>query len=335
MSIRPPLSVARLTRPNSQDDEAPDPSNAFRVEATQTLKAIELLQPLTQPRFTSSSPQTEDIETPKLSQATTFEALTPASFADEDSDSEDESITSSMKPLYIQQHSSTVDEPVTVLIACETCSRSDFPTIHSLLSHARMSHGILYRSHEELVGRCGRIVAGTEAARIRKHGTEASSRILLGMRTVIEQGVREAESGHPNALARTLGLHIDSPALASFLGKEPQVHSIRVYESAGDLDVEAVDDSPSLKSFLMIRKDATRSSHQRRKLQGKFKEEISLDSVRPNFGNDLFEDETDFSIAASRFHIKRRLVVTDSSFFVANSKPLHQSQPSLAGRARS
>lgn len=209
-------------------------------------------------------------------------------------------------------------EPVTVLISCEVCGRSDFPTIHSVLSHARMSHAIYYRGHEELVGRCGRVVTGAEAERIRCHGTEASSRILLGMRSVIERGISDAQGGDATLLTKTLGLHADSAALASFLGRKPQTHSIRVYEPEGDIDIETVDhDSEAQQPRSMKQKTATRA---RRRSQTSFDSFPVVDMELVDVaGHHNTSVAPSLAPVASRFHLKRRLIITDSSHFLSES----------------
>ncbi|KAF8322734.1 hypothetical protein DL93DRAFT_2093302 [Clavulina sp. PMI_390] len=217
---------------------------------------------------------------------------------------------SAFRPLFIEPEIASGDMPVTVLIACETCGRSDFPTIHSLLSHARMSHEISYPSHEELARRCGRVISGPEVARIRQFGTQASSRVLFGMRAAIEESLREANDGVSRTAVRTLDLRADSIPLARLIQKEAGAPSIRVYEPTGDIDVETIEDDTQWfgpnPSLLLPAHHHPRGDDPEIEVQDEELESIPED-VAPQQAEPLGADLN------SRFHLKRRLVLIDSS----------------------
>lgn len=295
--------------------------NALLTESAQALAAIERTQPLRRPHHSTSLSQDAKELSPKAA-AMPIEADPTENRQCSDGCEEEPDIGFSEnmpKPLFIQQESGA--EPVTVLISCEVCGRSDFPTIHSLLSHARIGHAIYYRGHEELVGRCGRVVTGAEAQRVRRYGTEASSRIMLSMRSVIERGIGSAQGGGATLSTETLGLHPESAALAAFLGKSPKVHSIRVYEPEGDIDVDTVDHDLETQQLLaMRRRKATRTRYSK---QTSF---CNLAAANTDLTHITEHPETSgppsqatVRDTASRFHLKRRLIITDSSHFLTES----------------
>jgi hypothetical protein len=292
------------------------------MEFAQALVAIERTQPLRHPRLSTYSSQDAKESPPEAAAAMPIES-TPTTHRQCFNDCGEESdigLSEDMpKPLFIQQDSGA--DPVIVLISCEVCGRSDFATIHSVLSHARICHAIYYRGHEELVGRCGRVVTGAEAERIRRYGTEASSRILLGMRSVIERGIGNAQSGDATLLTKTLGLHADSAALASFLGKYPKVHSIRVYEPEGDIDIDTVDHDLEAQQLLSMRQ--RKAPRTRRSNQTPFRDftGVDMDLTHITEHPDMSGPPSQAPVrdTASRFHLKRRLIITDSSQFLSES----------------
>ena len=293
--------------------------NAFLTESAQALVAIERSQPLRESHLAIPFPRHTN-ESPLEAAAPIHNGSPPATLPQPFEEESDIELPEGMpKPLFVQQDSSSSAEPVVVLISCEVCGRSDFPTIHSVLSHARMSHAIYYRGHEELVGRCGRVVTGVEAERIRRYGTEASSRILLGMRSVIERGIGDARGGGDTTLlTKTLGLHADSAALASFLGRKPQVHSIRVYEPEGDIDIETVDHDLEAQQLFTMRQGRVARSDPA-SFHNVMGADMDLAFIAEHPGISAAFSQTLVQDTVSRFHLKRRLIITDSSHFLSES----------------
>ena len=227
-------------------------------------------------------------------------------------------IAISGKPLFIYQQAVPGAPYVTLLIACETCGRSDFLTVHSVLNHARLSHGVLYRNHEECIECCGQVVTGPEALRIRRDGTMATGQALPGMRKLIELAFKRAGSTGSDLLYQTLGLHADSPALATYLGKTIQKKQIRVFEPEDDIDVVFVDEDD--KTGPMVRRwrppfvariegvtDSNDDPTSPLGADDDLPPELSLMKRSATLG--LAGSE----VPASRFHIKRRIIITDWS----------------------
>ena len=194
--------------------------------SAETLRAIERLQPLRATEMMMSTPPHHVSPDPIVLQERNMLGSNPASMpsATELSllnlpfalDWEDEEF----KPLFLQQALAPGLPLTVIIVACEICGRSNFSTLQSVLSHGRIVHNIYYKTHEELIRQCGRIVSSPEdAERVLEHGTETSGRILLGMRSVVERGLHEGSKEDKDSLTRSLGLHTESTGLATFSQK--------------------------------------------------------------------------------------------------------------------
>lgn len=176
------------------------------------------------------------------------------------------SLVSSTKPkpafLYIRTNALLNDEENDqnhmYLLKCPGCSRTSFTSLQGLLNHARLTHSLEWGTHDECIRACAVPDNDLDVG----NGTEVGlgpGGILPGLRTIFQMAVgakqskgKENPSDTNNAatvldnessksgshLIQTLGLHEDSPALASFLGKEAVRRQINVFDTTEELDME-------------------------------------------------------------------------------------------------
>ncbi|KAI0339014.1 hypothetical protein BDW22DRAFT_1336945, partial [Trametopsis cervina] len=186
------------------------------------------------------------------------------------------------KLLFLRNH--TTQPPQTVKLACPDCGKTSFSSLQGLLNHCRLSHKREFGSHDECVQCCAVLVESEEEqAWVAANGTEVAGISIPGLRRLFEMAVGgdrglvpilpptrvkveevelqsvEISSQAPDTLTtenaahvtRTLGHHIDSPALAPFLGKESRRRDIHVYEDDAVVDVIAVDGTSSRSPWKM------------------------------------------------------------------------------------
>ncbi|KAI0087889.1 hypothetical protein BDY19DRAFT_229466 [Irpex rosettiformis] len=179
----------------------------------------------------------------------------------------------------------TTHPPQTVKLACPDCGKTSFSSLQGLLNHCRLSHSREFGSHDECVQCCAVLVeSAEEQAWVVANGAEVTGIGIPGLKRLFELAVgggqavvpilpptqQESETSEPSGfsssvpeaqdlptatvagtssvLTRTLGHHIDTPALAPFLGRESKRRSIRVYDEELHVDVlnigAAVNTSP-------------------------------------------------------------------------------------------
>ncbi|KAF9519644.1 hypothetical protein BS47DRAFT_1357998 [Hydnum rufescens UP504] len=190
---------------------------------------------------------------------------------------------------------------------------ADIAPVTPLLPWNQKAH--LPSNHEECVERCGRVVTGPEALRIRREGTMATGQTLPGIRKLLELAIRHGGDMGPSFLYQSLGLHADSPALAAYLGKTVQRKQIRVFEPEGDIDVVTVRDEDRINP--MVRHWRPPSANH--VIDSDDDSAFSLESKKVLLSDlSLLKRDSTLSVAesevpASRFHIKRRIIITDWS----------------------
>ena len=159
-------------------------------------------------------------------------------------------------------------------LACPDCARGDFPRVQSLLNHCRIQHGREFGSHDECIRGCAVQVPADEEAWVIENGSELRNVSLPSLRRLFEMAVgdvgspleispvNDASSVHKDVsqehitvsrpetlrssapthtsthLSRTLGHHVDTPALAPFLGRAPKRRSITTYDENAPVDID-------------------------------------------------------------------------------------------------
>ena len=159
-------------------------------------------------------------------------------------------------------------------LACPDCSRGDFPRVQSLLNHCRIQHAREFGSHDECIRGCAIQVPVDEEAWVIENGSELRNVSLPSLRRLFEMAVGDvgspleispvnnvssvhhdvrpehttvsgretpqfSTSAHRSThLSRTLGHHVDTPALAPFLGRAPKRRSITTYDENAPVDID-------------------------------------------------------------------------------------------------
>ncbi|THH11135.1 hypothetical protein EW146_g8146 [Bondarzewia mesenterica] len=142
--------------------------------------------------------------------------------------------------------------PTLAKLACLDCSRTDFPSIQGLLNHCRLRHARDFGSHDECIRNCALQIPHDEQdlfeIAVAGRGTETSSAQNDVKREKVQSeeivGATDGDAG-PGAkrsthLSRTLGHHIDTLALAPFLGRTPRRRGINVQVEDGIVDIFGV-----------------------------------------------------------------------------------------------
>ncbi|VDC01353.1 unnamed protein product [Peniophora sp. CBMAI 1063] len=156
----------------------------------------------------------------------------------------------------------TAENPPTLAkLVCPDCSRSDMTNVQGLYNHCRLRHKREFGSHEECIRATAVKVAPEEEAWVIENGIELPGVSLPSLRSLFEMAVGVDNGGEDHSpspaprtggsaqgdapatgthLSRTLGHHIDTPALAPFLGRDVKRRTITVHEEDADVDIENV-----------------------------------------------------------------------------------------------
>lgn len=152
-------------------------------------------------------------------------------------------------------------------LRCPVCDRSAFTSLQGLLNHGRITHKLEWGTHDACVRACAVLDPDMDTSK----GIQVNSGnggILPGLRSLFQMAVgsqqppsaesvplqpwengdgvaeesRDAQGGAH--LARTLGLHKDTPALAPFLGKQAIRKGIKVSGDENDVvDIDGFDEN--------------------------------------------------------------------------------------------
>ncbi|KAG9102197.1 hypothetical protein FRC06_002233 [Ceratobasidium sp. 370] len=213
-----------------------------------------------------------------------------------------------------------------------TCPHPSCPTPHpsttlqGLLNHARITHGPSYAfaSHDEFIASPGAtsvLDAKFEPeryARVLSEGARVSASGVRGLRALLEG----AFSGGEGKMG--LGLSADTPALAGLLGRKTRKGEIRAFGQDEEVDVEGVEEGGA-------RKEWWRGyGIWAPKRKGEPKVDALMDEVEdigaaikdkdfPSISAPVRGDgpvtkpSIEHTLSSSRFHIKKRVVVSDWS----------------------
>ncbi|KAK0485913.1 hypothetical protein IW261DRAFT_760586 [Armillaria novae-zelandiae] len=213
------------------------------------------------------------------------------------------------------------DNQINVL-TCPECHRTQFSSIQGLYNHARITHQLEWGNHDDCVRACSVPRDDLDLS----EGTEVAL-TLLGVRGLFERAVEKPsplsvvdamdvdELAHDpeatNHISRTLGVHAETFALASVLGKEVKRREIRAMNEDDDVDIDHLDNKHSrwhmprthrsLAKPEPAREETTHAPaivHEANKFLHDAVVHSSILGVQPN---------------SSRFHIAARMVVVDRS----------------------
>ncbi|KAI0667615.1 hypothetical protein C8Q78DRAFT_1071727 [Trametes maxima] len=264
--------------------------------------------------------------------------------------------------LYIRN--TATDPPEIAKLECRVCARSDFSKLQGLLNHCRIRHQIEYGSHDECVQSCAVLVPEDQRDWVVAYGTEVGDVSLPSLRRLFEIAVGagekvvlprpdpnpapvKAEDSHTNALpslaevqeemllpentgahvTKTLGYHVDTPALAPFLGRAPKKRRINVRANEDDI-VNIDDHNNGMRSL----KRTWRKPYAHRNIARKELDEIvSLDEPNTRIDKEASDgplpDESNDTntrvlqaLSGTRFHINARVQVADYSLFIPQKR---------------
>lgn len=270
------------------------------------------------------------------------------------------------KRLLFLRNTST-NPPEIAKLACSVCSRSDFSNLQGLLNHCRLRHQLEFGSHDECVRSCALLVPEEEQAWVAANGIELRGISLPSLRRLFElavgvgdnalpqpanqpppvsikievpkvpcssphEGLPQAEPGQPAShVTRTLGFHVDTPALAPFLGRAPKKRCVHVHGNEDDLiDIEDTSNGSGLHQANVWKKPYVHRNVARKELD----EIIPLSELPTNAVPGPLPDEQSTRqrsprmqmLAGTRFHIAARVGVADYSLFIPPSMcifPVH------------
>ncbi|KAH8977976.1 hypothetical protein EDB86DRAFT_2996886 [Lactarius hatsudake] len=225
-------------------------------------------------------------------------------------------------------------------LACPDCARGDFPRVQSLLNHCRIQHGREFGSHDECIRGCAVQVPADEEAWVIENGSELRNVSLPSLRRLFEMAVgdvgspleispvNDAPSVHQDLspehitvsgretlrssapthasthLSRTLGHHVDTPALAPFLGRAPKRRSITTYDENVLVDI---DGSPHAAPGRRWRIPLTHRSRARPALDLIIPVDAPLPQLTPHVAP---------VTQGTRFHIVSRVTISDRSLWI-------------------
>ncbi|KAG7449575.1 uncharacterized protein BT62DRAFT_592553 [Guyanagaster necrorhizus] len=139
----------------------------------------------------------------------------------------------------------------TNILTCPECQRTQFSSIQGLYNHARIAHRLEWGNHDDCVRACS----------VPRNDLDLSDGVevtltLLGVRGLFERAVEEPsplllldtmDVDEPvpdpevtNHIRQTLGVHAETFALASVLGKEVKRREIRARNEDEDVDIDGL-----------------------------------------------------------------------------------------------
>jgi hypothetical protein len=238
------------------------------------------------------------------------------------------------KLLFIRD--ATTSPPVIAKMACPDCSRDDFANIQGLLNHCRLRHQKDYGSHDECMQKCAVIVSEEESEWVLTNGQELGGVSLPSLRRLFEiaVGVESSsvmdiiDSATPSKLipekeitlgthlARTLGHHKDTPALAPFLGRSPKRRCINVFDDHGFVDITGDALPPQRPIWRM---PYTHRNVARPGLDTVVPEALPDASIVGSHQGPAVDSPSSFR---TRFHIVARVVISDRSLWLPPGESL-------------
>ncbi|KAJ7691278.1 hypothetical protein B0H17DRAFT_1201138 [Mycena rosella] len=134
------------------------------------------------------------------------------------------------------------------ILRCPVCLRTEFGSLQGLFNHARGTHSLAWTTHDECVRQCACALDAVQGGAVDFADLDAgaevgSGGILPGLRSLFERAVGDEalDFGGETVLSRSLGYHVDTPALASFLGRAPIRRGVVVWDPEAVVDVDGLD----------------------------------------------------------------------------------------------
>ncbi|EUC62094.1 hypothetical protein RSOL_413050 [Rhizoctonia solani AG-3 Rhs1AP] len=185
-------------------------------------------------------------------------------------------------------------------------------TLQGLLNHARIVHGqsYAYASHDEFLRSPGTstlidaVQDPERYARILNEGVQVKLGGVRGLRELFEGAVESAG----------LGLSTDTGELARLLGRKARKGEIRAFGQDEVVDIESVDESIGAEKWKKYGVWAPRRGRRKVQIENDG-EELAQESIATPVPETAHAEVLAIQHApgASRFHIKKRVVISDSS----------------------
>ncbi|KAH0831874.1 hypothetical protein J3R83DRAFT_12745 [Lanmaoa asiatica] len=254
------------------------------------------------------------------------------------------------KHLYIKLPSTMSDSQLAIL-ACSTCSRTQFTTLQGLLNHARLAHGVEWASHDVCITACAVPIPADAQSRetYERDGVEVAwGGSVVGLRRLFERAVgvdgilptpplayatsdtslKSSVTAPSTLLSRTLGLHADSPALAQFLGRAPKRRCIHVYNEDQHVNIITFDRTSSQPNGTVSEEPAPpkKDFYMRYLHRNTARKDLDLvvdaDTRTETTNADNISNPTivPAGTTASRFHIVVRIRLEDRSLFLKEDR---------------
>ncbi|KAJ7071567.1 hypothetical protein C8F01DRAFT_440709 [Mycena amicta] len=211
--------------------------------------------------------------------------------------------------------------PTPSILRCPLCLRTDFGSLQGLFNHARGTHSLAWTSHEECVRHCAcaqeELLEGpVDFTNLDLGGEVGFGTGGMGLRGLFEQAVggdASLDFEGETTLSRTLGLHSQTPALASFLGKQPIRRGVMVWDPDAVVDIDGFSEEKASSS--PKRRWRMPFSH-----RNVFKD-VPVATEPPSPSPETPTENTTAAAAATappntRFHVTTRVVVADRSLWL-------------------
>jgi len=205
--------------------------------------------------------------------------------------------------------------------------------MQGFINHCRLGHDKTHNTHDECIQATGIPISEAERAALVATGVEISTVSLPSLRGMFQRavglgllpqngtGLVPDESGISTHLSQTLGLHKDSPMLAPFLGMEVKKKVIRVYDEPQPVDILATDIESEERRKLKLKR------YKPKKTGG---EEECLNAITIAATERASQTNVPSSLPSkvqdpqqSRFHVSRRVTVSDRSLYLPESMLYH------------
>ncbi|TFK28194.1 hypothetical protein FA15DRAFT_91131 [Coprinopsis marcescibilis] len=235
-------------------------------------------------------------------------------------------------------------EPQYLLLKCPVCGRTTFTSLQGLLNHARITHSIEWGTHDACIKACAvvdneidldsgievglgpsGVLPGLQTLFERAVGVGAGAQAMsffsgdVNMESSMETVKEEREDVEVPTLTQTLGLHVDTPALAPFLGKKAHRRQINVHDEYMDVDIGAsvARSSETARNWKMVygqrnvaNVDAINLGLEANTSVKEFEQEVAPDQA----------PDTGLLPTGSRFHFAVRIAISDRNLFVPTEK---------------
>jgi hypothetical protein len=258
------------------------------------------------------------------------------------------------KLLYLRNYAT--QPPQIVKLACPDCAKTNFSSLQGILNHCRLSHSREFGSHDECVQCCAVLVESVEdGAWVVANGMEVAGISIPGLRRLFELAVGGGQDVVPilnpkqpevklqdssgaasttedlpalpmasetpaSHVTRTLGHHINTPALAPFLGRENKRRAIRSDYEDANVDVVKYETTTNRNRWRMHYTHRNNARASLDEVTEFTTELVGVNEIQPDVFDSADQEPVLVSHVSSRFHITARLSIRDLSLWIPPGK---------------